>query len=569
MSGSPEAVGRVAGTIDATPLSFHVAIAPGEHLQLDDVVIASRDVPGVGTVQSSGIVTNVAGRYEGASFGSDVFLISNGVLPAQVQEMAEVSITRLEPEYYVPPLPGSLVRRAQNEERDRALYFDAMQHRVVVGTGRDLQPVYINLDFVDGTRGAHVSISGISGVATKTSFALFLLHSLFASEVLGKRRTNAKALIFAVKGEDLMFLDKQNSHLDDDLRAQYSALGLPATPFQSVRMFAPPLPGDTTGRPNVTGRTSGVDAFWWTLQEFCQNELLPYVFADAEDERHQYTIVVHQVAARLKADASALSAQSGGISIDGATITTYPQLVDFIAERLQNDATRATWAGPATGVGTVNAFIRRLRSSQRALTPIIRGDLPVSPTRAVSTERSQVTVVDLHTLPERAQRFVVGVTLQQETARKERAGATGLLFTMIDELNKYAPRDGDSPIKDTLLDIAERGRSLGIILIGAQQTASEVERRIVSNCSIRVVGRLDPAEANRPEYGFLPPSHRQRAVLAKPGAMFVSQPEIPVPLAIEFPFPAWATRLSECAAEAPPSPVMSRLGLTPDDKPPF
>lgn len=234
-----------------------------------------------------------------------------------------------------------------------------MQHRVVVGTGRDLQPVYINLDFVDGTRGAHVSISGISGVATKTSFALFLLHSLFASEVLGKRRTNAKALIFAVKGEDLMFLDKQNSHLDDDLRAQYSALGLPATPFQSVRMFAPPLPGDTTGRPNVTGRTSGVDAFWWTLQEFCQNELLPYVFADAEDERHQYTIVVHQVAARLKADASALSAQSGGISIDGATITTYPQLVDFIAERLQNDATRATWAGPATGVGTVNAFIRR------------------------------------------------------------------------------------------------------------------------------------------------------------------------------------------------------------------
>ena len=51
---------------------------------------------------------------------------------------------------------------------------------------------------------------------------------------------------------------------------------------------------------------------------------------------------------------------------------------------------------------------------------------------------------------------------------------------MIDELNKYAPREGNSPIKDVLLDIAERGRSLGIILIGAQQTASEVERRIVS-----------------------------------------------------------------------------------------
>ena len=68
---------------------------------------------------------------------------------------------------------------------------------------------------------------------------------------------------------------------------------------------------------------------------------------------------------------------------------------------------------------------------------------------------------------------------------------------MLDELNKYAPREGSSPIKEVLLDIAERGRSLGVVLIGAQQTASEVERRIVTNSAIRVVGRLDPAEASR------------------------------------------------------------------------
>ena len=88
-----------------------------------------------------------------------------------------------------------------------------------------------------------------------------------------------------------------------------------------------------------------------------------------------------------------------------------------------------------------------------------------------------------------------------------------------------------------LLDIAERGRSLGVILIGAQQTASEVERRIVANSAIRVVGRLDPAEASRPEYGFLPPAQRQRALIAKPGTMFVNQPEIPVPLVRRVPVP--------------------------------
>jgi hypothetical protein len=47
--------------------------------------------------------------------------------------------------------------------------------------------------------------------------------------------------------------------------------------------------------------------------------------------------------------------------------------------------------------------------------------------------------------------------------------------------------------------------------------------------------------------------------------MFVSQPEIPVPLAVEFPFPAWATRLAECAAppRAPVAPVAAN-GRGPD-----
>jgi hypothetical protein len=69
-----------------------------------------------------------------------------------------------------------------------------------------------------------------------------------------------------------------------------------------------------------------------------------------------------------------------------------------------------------------------------------------------------------------------------------------------------------------------------------------------------VVGRLDPGEASRPEYGFLPPAHRQRATIAKPGTMFVMQPEIPVPLVCEFPFPAWATRPDEQAGVVGASP---------------
>jgi DNA helicase HerA-like ATPase len=157
----------------------------------------------------------------------------------------------------------------------------------------------------------------------------------------------------------------------------------------------------------------------------------------------------------------------------------------------------------------------------------------------------QTSVVDIHKLGAHAQSFVVGVLLRDLFEHKEKYGRQDTVFVVLDELNKYAPREGDSPIKDVLLDIAERGRSLGIILIGAQQTASEVERRIVSNAAIRVVGRLDLAEAERPEYRFLPQSFRGRAGILQPGTMLVSQPDVPNPVLVNYPFPAWATRKDE------------------------
>jgi hypothetical protein len=178
----------------------------------------------------------------------------------------------------------------------------------------------------------------------------------------------------------------------------------------------------------------------------------------------------------------------------------------------------------------------------------VRADIARPGGHRVDFDRAQVTVVDLHNLNDRAKRFVVGVVLRRAFERKERTGqARPLQFVVLDELNKYAPREGSSPIKEILLDVAERGRSLGMILIGAQQTASEVERRIVANSAVRVVGRLDSAEAARGEYGFLPPVQRQRATIVKPGTMLVAQPELPIPLVVQFPFPAWATRAGEAA----------------------
>ena len=71
------------GTDDATPLSYWVAIAPDQYLQLDDVVVCDRQLPAHDEpVRLSGVVTQVRARHEGARFDSDVFLIEDGVLPA-------------------------------------------------------------------------------------------------------------------------------------------------------------------------------------------------------------------------------------------------------------------------------------------------------------------------------------------------------------------------------------------------------------------------------------------------------------------------------------------------------
>jgi DNA helicase HerA-like ATPase len=560
-----EPVGQVLGTEDATPLEFWVALAPGQYLQLDDVVVCERDVPGrEERVRLSGVVGQVRARHEGARFDSDVFLISDGVLPAETVEAAQVLTTRVDPEVFVPPLPGSEVRRAQGDERDVALSFDQMKAKLPIGIGRDGLPMYVNLDFLDGTRGAHVNISGISGVATKTTYATFLLYGIFNSGVLGREAANTKALIFNVKGEDLLFLDHENVQLSPAQSQKYRDLGMMPGAFSSVQIFAPARRDDPSASPDVASRDLGVDAFFWTIEEFANEELLPFVFADAEDERQQYTMVVHNVAAALKRDGA--SGGDGSWRIEGQTLRTYRDLVDFIVSRVTDDdpSVRGPWAGPVTGVGTINAFVRRLLSSQRSLARLVRADVSATAltNHRIATAGAQVTVVDLHNLDDRGKRFVVGVTLRRTFDDKERAGqARPLLFVVLDELNKYAPRDGESPIKEILLDVAERGRSLGIILIGAQQTASEVERRIIGNSSIRVAGRLDAAEAARPEYGFLPRVHQQRAVIAKPGTMFVHQPEIPIPLVVEFPFPAWATRASEKGA----NPAETGAFTIPDD----
>src|SRR4051812_38520947 len=157
-----------------------------------------------------------------------------------------------------------------------------MSRRLPAGLSRDSEPIYLDLDFLDGSRGAHVNISGISGVATKTTYALFLLYALFHSEVLGPYRTNTKAIVFNVEGEYLLHLDQPNARLTDEQRRDYERLGLPAGPFESVGLWAP-VAKNAGGQaiPDTGGRKQGLNAYYWTIKEFIREGYLKFLFAEA------------------------------------------------------------------------------------------------------------------------------------------------------------------------------------------------------------------------------------------------------------------------------------------------
>ncbi|TMK59361.1 MAG: ATP-binding protein [Actinobacteria bacterium] len=570
---SDDRVGRVLGSEHTTTAEFRVVLEEEEYLQLDDLIVVRTEVPKVGEVRTYGVITEAEAVYEGAQYESDTHRIAElGIMPAAKVRTARVAVTRVDPEVWVSADPGEEVARATGEERRKALYADEMERPLPIGLGRDGAPVHVDLDFFDGRKGGHMSISGISGVATKTSFALFFLRMLTsAPEVVGSGAANLRVLVFNVKGEDLLWLDRPNRlfHAHEGAQEAWSALGVDPAPFPSVRFWAPPRrqSGDVVV-PDTGGRFDGVEVFSWTPRVFIDQDLLEFCFTDASDAKNQIPFIRERVQLQLKRWAVGVDGMPGSVALrdpaqapDGhawsrddripaaqadVVIADLPSLVRALEIHLEpDDGSEADPAWTARVMpGTVAAFLRRLHAASARLGHLVRADAD----RRIDRGAANVTVVAIQSLHEQAQRFVVGALLRETFKEKEDTGQRlPLSVIVLDELNKYAPREGTGPLKDMLIDIAQRGRSLGVLLVGAQQTASRVAPEVLENAAIRVTGRLDSAEAERAEYGWMLPSTRARARLLKPGTMVVSQPAIPVPLVVTFPFPPWATRKEEVA----------------------
>jgi DNA helicase HerA-like ATPase len=113
------------------------------------------------------------------------------------------------------------------------------------------------------------------------------------------------------------------------------------------------------------------------------------------------------------------------------------------------------------------------------------------------------------------------------------------VVVFVDELNKYAPADGqDTYVRRMLTDLSERGRYLGLVLFSAQQFRSQVFRRVVGNAGTAVFGRMDMDELATPGYATLPAALRSKLATLPKGELMLRHPHFTQPIFVRFPRPA-------------------------------
>jgi DNA helicase HerA-like ATPase len=451
------------------------------------------------------------------------------------------AVLRHVPEEPLQPVPMGSVHLATDEDVAAALRMDAYLKEgartgIPVGLyrgGGTSSPVYLDADFLLGPEAAHLNISGVSGLATKTSAVEWLLSSIFAHFPASKG--SVAAVCFNVKGPDLCFLDQPAARLDEADLALYEQLGVPPEPFRDVEYFAPytargyslnTLRSNEALEANVTPLTWGlrevlqyaevllnkddVDAKAGALIEFIKERVVDQDFTDEKYLSAKHVVRSFGDLERWFRDLL------GGLERTNAESwrTHHVATIRKVRNRLSNISTRCR--GLVTDDGTVS-------------------DLPFGAFR----DRA-VYVVDVANVEGDAQDLIFArIVAQLREHLEKRTLGVGHVVVFVDELNKYAPGDGpETYVRSMLLDIAERGRYLGLVLFAAQQFRSQVHRRVVGNCGTALFGRMDSDELATPGYATLSPAVRTKLSTLDKGQLMVRHPHFTQPVFVRFPRPA-------------------------------
>ncbi len=247
MSALPP-VGRVVATElkPATPHQFHFWTARESPVGIGAIVRV--DAPGrsVLGIVTDGFAYSDLDRPIHDVIGADGDPALAGAAPTERAEIRlyTAAVLRQIPEQPLQPVPLGTVFLAADADVSTALRMDAFLDGEaptgipigVYAAGGLEAPIYLDADFLLGPEAAHLNITGVSGLATKTSAAQFLLSSIF--QTFPAHRGSVAAVCFNVKGPDLCFLD-QPAELSEEDRRLYARLGVAPEPFANVRYYAP------------------------------------------------------------------------------------------------------------------------------------------------------------------------------------------------------------------------------------------------------------------------------------------------------------------------------------------
>ena len=122
---------------------------------------------------------------------------------------------------YIPVQEGRKVFLANEEQIMEALGLKDVKNPLPAGyiemydgDNKQTLPVHFNSHFLIGPEGAHLNIAGISGLASKTSYAMFLMKAI--QDVAVKEKNESVAFIMMnVKGTDLLNIDHLNERKDE------------------------------------------------------------------------------------------------------------------------------------------------------------------------------------------------------------------------------------------------------------------------------------------------------------------------------------------------------------------
>jgi len=446
---------------------------------------------------------------------------------------------------YIPVQEGKQVHLADEEQIMEALGLKDVKNPLPAGyiemydgENQKTLPVYFNSHFLIGPEGAHLNISGISGLASKTSYAMFLMKAI--QDYAMKGNESVAFIMMNVKGTDLLKIDQKNERKKELslIKPVYDLLGMEMKPFEQVKYFYPyakeytnyTYEKESVLKERLANKTAAQYKYLFETDE--DKECLDLLFANVDDPNETIESIVNFV-----------MANSG--SFNG--VETWEDFQNVVHSYTQADKKNAS---KEISVMSWRKFYRLFNKSFQKCRQMFTnqlGDGVRLRDEIANINKNDVMVIDVAKLDEESQGFVFGdvmravYNLKLGASKRPDEEIPDRIIIFIDELNKYASSDvpKSSPILHQLLDITERGRSLGIVLFGAEQFVSDIHRRVKGNCATQAFGRTNAIEITREDFRFVPSVYKTMLTRMKQGEYIIQNPVFRSMLHINFPLPIY------------------------------